>query len=384
MNAKSSKISQVHKTKTVKAKQARKQALPRSIVPYKRIEPSPLQRYALALSSPFATGAVGAQVPDMYSFPTATYHAEGTIIVQSNAQGIASLALYPHPFLGSLDMTGGSISGSGSTQYAGTTTAWAPVTVANLLASLSNYRVVGAGWEVRNLMPPTTATGRVLVAPVPVCGLLPGPIDLAANALNNNGITLVSLGFGPANGTNGFTGNLIELPFAQEVTMQDLIAQELGFQARPLGPSAFDFRSSNSNVDIGSTLSQVSGDVTNAAGVVQYTSRDNVNSENNLGWNAFVMRFEGCPASVNIAEIKYIIHLEGTPSISTVSGSMVPGVVIESHVDPIGHTTTLTKVLNYPVIQLAAKAVGALGDATLGGGYSTLQNLVLSKLGMTF
>lgn len=40
-----------------------------------------LESYHAALVSPFHPLAIGAQVPDLYSYPTSTYHAEGTVVV---------------------------------------------------------------------------------------------------------------------------------------------------------------------------------------------------------------------------------------------------------------------------------------------------------------
>jgi len=56
-------------------------------------------------------------VPDLYSYPTSTYHAEGTIVVSSNASGVASLALFPHPYCTLIDMTTASVASTGMSQY---------------------------------------------------------------------------------------------------------------------------------------------------------------------------------------------------------------------------------------------------------------------------
>jgi len=347
---------------------------------------TPLTRYAAALCSPFADAAVGAQVPDMYAFPTATYHAEGTIIVQTNASGVASLMLVPHPTFSALDMTTASVSSSGMTQYTATPTAYAAITSNNLNAQLANFRTVGCGYEIRNLLPPTTATGRCIVTPVPVSGQLPGPNALSLSPLTNSYISTEVIGFGtPAAATTvGFASDLLALPLSQEVTMQDLISQELGFSARPIGPSAFDFRSTNA-IQFSTTIGVVGGNNETIAisALDPNNSRDNINHETALGWNAFALRFEGCPANTIIAEIKYVLHIEGTPNLQFGSGIMAPGIGAVSHVNPKGHIDVLTKVLDTPFFQLATKAVGALGDKFLMPGYSSLQNSILAKLGFS-
>lgn len=49
---------------------------------------------------------------------------------------------------------------------------------------LSNYRTVGVGYEIRNLINQTLCTGRVIGAKVPLINTIPGPTFLGNVAIN--------------------------------------------------------------------------------------------------------------------------------------------------------------------------------------------------------
>jgi len=280
----------------------------------------------------------------------------------------------------------GCVSSSSMTQYAATTSCYASVSQANLDAALSNFRTVGAGWEVRNLQPPTTATGRLICVPVPVSGPIVGPRTLENIACANSYVCEIATGVSSNlfSSTAGLPSSLLAFPMAQEITMQDIISQELGFQSRPVTASAFDFHACSNQFAISSTYALAGGaPILTATGAVN-AANDSIALQNNSGWTAYALRFEGCPVSSTIAEIKYMLHLEGSPAQAAGStGILAPGTGMVQHVNPSGHISVLSKVLNLPPIQLAIKAVGALGDSYVPG-ISGVASMVLSKLGLTF
>jgi len=81
-----------------------------------------------------------------------------------------------------------------------------------MTAVFSNYRVVGGGIQIRNLQPPTSATGRVIVAPVPLCGTVPGPSVLGINAMVNANAAFVIAGVQATSNTSGIPSDILELP----------------------------------------------------------------------------------------------------------------------------------------------------------------------------
>jgi hypothetical protein len=351
---------------------------------------SALQSYELALSMPFDKSAIGATVPDMYSYPTATYHAEGTTTLSSNASGVISVLLLPHPFLSMVDMTGTSVNTSGMQQYLNTTVAYAATTQANLAGELTNFRVVGCGYKIRNLLPPTTATGRIIVAPVPVSGLFPGPSLLATAAGNNNNIAAAAIGVNTGSLTNGFGSDILELPAAEEFTVQDVIANSIHLNCQPVTPAAFDFHNSLNFIGYNAADNLVGGNAYVITTGTIAAGNDAISSESAIGWDAYMLRAEGLPISVtNCLEIEYVIHYEGTPKLPSGAGTLAPGAAPKPHINLLGHMSVLSRVLNRPPIKLATDIVGrgisgykALMSGDLGGAVSAGSS-IFAKLGLT-
>jgi hypothetical protein len=349
-----------------------------------------LQSYELALSLPFDKDAIGATVPDMYSYPTATYHAQGTITLSSNATGVSSVLLLPHPFLSLLDMTGASVNTAGMQQYTNTTVAYAATTQANLAGELTNFRVVGCGYKVRNLLPPTTATGRVIVAPIPVSGLFPGPSLLSSAAGNNNNIAASAIGINTGSLTNGFGSDILELPAAEEFTVQDIIANSIHLNCQPVTPAAFDFHSALNFIGYNAADNLIGGNAYNIVAGTVVAGNDSLASENALGWDAYMFRAEGLPVSTsNCLEIEYIIHYEGTPKLPSGAGTLAPGSAPKPHINLLGHMSVLSRVLNRPPIKLASDIVGSgmkgyksLMSGDFGGALSAGSS-IMAKLGLT-
>lgn len=319
-----------------------------------------LERYFYALQYPFSRMALDARVPDLFSYPTATYRIEGVIQLNSNSSGNCSILFSPNPLLSAIDMTGTSISGTnlGMYQYATSSSFFAGAKESNLIASLANYRVVGAGLEVRNLLAPTAATGRVIVAHVPSTGLYPGPNTLDASALNNEDVATLLTGLDPGSTTTGYSTDILELPESCEFTLQDIIANAISTEFRPFAPSAFEFHNSSAVAALTSTQEEVAGDpVVTATGVVTI-NHDNFSNENFGGWDCIILNIFGAPASTSaVAEVKYVIHLEGTPALPSGKGTLAPSAKSDKIVDPIGMNAVLAKVHSGPRTSLVSKLV---------------------------
>jgi len=376
-----------NKSKKAQPKLNPQQNQPKKVVPYdkgKSLDEA-LNRYKLALTDPFHPDAIGAQVPDMYSYPTATYHAEGTVTIASNAGSIANLLLNWHPFASMVDMTGASVNSTGMSAYTNSTTTYAAVSQANLAAVLTNWRLVGAGFQIRNLQPPTTATGRLIAASIPTVGDMPGPANLSANIIPNRYVASLITGIDTGAVNTGFASDILELPEADEITLQDIINEVFEIHLKPLSPDAFNFHSAQNYVATNTTQDLVGGAAfTVGTGVIASGSADNANLTECAGWDCVLINANGLPASTNNCfEIKYIYHFEGTPSLPSTQGTLVPGSNITKHVNPIGHMAVLQQALNSPGFKLCSKAVGMASEAYFGKVPGALASLMMSKLGLT-
>jgi hypothetical protein len=340
-----------------------------------------LASYAAAISDPFSDLAIGAQVPDMYSYPTSTARAEGTIILNSNGAGVASVLIGAHPYLSMIDMAG-CYGSSGMNAWTTSTTAFGATSYGALSGLLQNYRVVGGGIEIRNLMAPTAAVGRCIAAKIPAIGPVP-----SANILDNiaclpQNLSGLYCNIAPATATAGYSGDLLEFPEAQEFTMQDLITNCLEINFKPTSPEAFRFHGSQTRDSVNATVNLGAGSIVTASTGVVIDTYDNSSNMEVEGFDCILLLFNGLPATTaSVVEIKYIYHLEGSPLQSTSAGALAPAAKAVSHVNPLGHAQVLSKVLNNPTIKLAAKAISLASQV-----YFTPERAaatMMAKLGLT-
>jgi len=338
--------------------------------------------YEKALREPFHDDAIGARVPDMYSYPTATYHSEGVITLKTDASGNCSVTLLPHPFLSAMDMTGNSVSSSttGLFQY-GTSDFFAAAPVANLKAALTNFRTVGSGYEIRNLMPQTSCTGNLIAAKVPISGQLPGPTALAA-ITDVRSVAQVVLGMDPAGsgGVSPWSSDILELPEADELTMQNLMSNALCVQSRPINADAFVFRATNNDAVIQAAKNLASGLTVDNSGAPVYI--DALVSEVFNGWDAVLLTFLGCPASTTIAEVRYIHHFEGTPALPSGKGTVVPSMEVAKHVNINSFWSVLDRTLSSPSINLVAKYLGHVADEYYQKNKESIFKAMSNKIGL--
>jgi len=343
-----------------------------------------LESYALALADPFNEHAIGARVPDMYSYPTATYHAEGTIVIPSTSGGNASFLLGANPFTSMVDITS-TVGVSGMAPYtANNPHVFAAASQTNLSGVLTNWRVVGCGFQIRNLIPPTTATGRIICAKTPALGPIAGPNLLSNSALNmGNGIIPLYTGINTGASTTGFATDILELPDAQEFTIQDVISTAVQVNLKPLSPAAFDFYDTSNDQSVSSSWNLIAGDYLTSGTDAVSGFVDSVNGEIVRGWDCLLINANGLPASTNCFEIKYIYHFEGTPVLQSSAGAITPGIEPKVHVNPTGHALVLSKICAMPSMRVIGSAVSAMTDAYFGNGTANLARTVLSKLGIT-
>jgi len=337
-------------------------------------------QYEAALIDPFHATAVGARVPDLYAYPTATYHAEGTIILKSDNNGVASILVNPHPYVSTIDVNGSSIQSTGQQIYGFNPAFAAATTQANMQAVLSSYRMVGAGYELRNLLPPTTCVGRAYIAHVPVSGLAPGPNTCGTIALSANLCSQQITGI-VATPSVGYSSDILMLPNATEYTLQDIITNTICGHFKPLSAAAFDFHNTVGSSGLSGTVFAASGAAySSATGLLVQV--DNIQSESSIGWDCALFRFEGLPVNTTFAELKYCYHYEGTPFCPTGAGALVPGTDSRVSTDIALFNKSITKSALASSFVLASKIIGAGIQGYASGGPLSAVASMAAKLGL--
>jgi uncharacterized protein (DUF697 family) len=344
---------------------------------------SRLRCYELALGDPFNLSAIGAQVPDMYSAPTCTYHSQGTMTIGSNATGVASILLSPIPYATLVDMTNTSTVSSG--MVVTVPNIYGATSAANLANVFSSYRVVGCGFRLRNLLPPTVATGRVIVAPAIICGMVPGTTLLNASAPSSSAFTQLIMGNSPGGPGAPFSSDILESPGAEEYTIQDIITNTIEFNCKVLTPQCFNFTNATSTGTYNSTTSV-------GTEVLVDNSGETVAAVDNggfdcVGWQAFAITMIGLPVStVACVELEYIIHYEGVPVYTSGPGTIVPATPASPHINIGGHQSALSAVLSRPAIRIISEvgksAFNGMKSGGMAGAGANLLSLMMAKMGL--
>lgn len=382
-------MSQKQKTKTQKkvAVQPKQNQQVTRIPRQPREKDEDLKAYLCALVNPFDDCAIGAQVPDRYAYPTNAVRAKGTFVCSSDANGVASMIMFADPFLSLLDMGGSAVSSAncGMAQYTNSVTSYAAATVASMQGLLNNFRLVGGGIKIRNNLPPTTATGRCIVAKIPAPGQMPGVNSLTNSVLLNSYIAGAVANIGSTTANTHLPSDILEFPDSAEYTLQDLITNELSVNFKPISALSEDFAlTSTAFSTYNATLSAVSGDtVTTATGVP--TTNDILN-QHCRGWDCILLRFEGLPASTaNCVEVEYIYHFEGSPKVALSSGSGFAVSVSNAkrHVNIVKYLSVIEQVASNPAIHILAKNVAEGAMSYAKAGPAGLMAMIAAKIGLT-
>ena len=168
--------------------------------------------YAAALNAPFSEAALGAQIPDIFSYPTDTRHFRQTFVITTDVSGNWEGVLLPSPVFSIAAPWQVSVVGAASTASTliatitggnqvtvGSTTSGFAGTVpksvvtgassdtgavtcmqvngttscANLSNVFQQYRVVGWGYKMRAITSVNDTAGRVQIASIPAPRFLP-------------------------------------------------------------------------------------------------------------------------------------------------------------------------------------------------------------------
>lgn len=308
------------------------------------------------MRTPFSNRAIGVQVPDVYSFPTATMHTRGTSTLGADAGGVAYALLTANPVL-SMITPSFNVTTTSMTQYAGCTNAYAATSQATIAASFSNIRTVAYGFKINNLIAPINTTGRVIITPVVITGVAPGP-NILTSGSNISAGNLMGMLTGSA-----FTGGIVStgilsMPGAMEFSLQQLMNQEIQLSGRPITNSSTDFHNTQLTSALSATQDLTQNSLEATAGAPTGTEDTDAWCDWR-GYEAFFIRFEGLPASATVcAEIEYIYHFEGTPATQT-TGTLMSGNSPAPHVDMTSYWNIMDRISQANPIRLVNTAATA-------------------------
>jgi hypothetical protein len=288
-------------------------------------------KFTEALCDPFSPHAIGCHVPDPFPFPTTTYHVHQTTTLKSPASltGSGGVMFLPNVVYSMVDCN-----------YAGTLTAnqsvigttpmaqlsatnpfnYGAVTQSDVFSKFGTFRVVSWGIKISNLQPELSATGRIIVAHLPVGDAVP-----SYNTLTNVIAATQASWLTPITGIRPdimSSSSLIEMPDAVEFAVQDLLHGDVEINGRYTNTAFWNFKSASAVDNITATFVEGDEAYTNAStGFVQSNGLKDLTRCN--GGAAIVVYFEGMPVTsgnVNL-QIETIYHIEGSPTLGGTTNS---------------------------------------------------------------
>lgn len=302
------------------------------------------ESFKASLIDPFSIDARGARVPDLYSFPTATYRLQTSMLVGTGLSSFG-LTLLPSPYLTVIDnsLTSGlaaCVTGPGGMRpFSGALGYYAFTTPAQMTSIAQNFRVVGGGIKIRNLIPELTATGRVYVAVLPVAdGGLPNYQACENAVFTTTSYQSVARNMGIPFASQLLSPSLQMYPMSHDYTVGQMVgAHEVDVNFSIFHPNFFKFKPANiasSNFD---GVLREADDVfwTSATGVVNTATSGNKEGMQSDGGGAIVIFCDGFPVTTSAPiEIDVCLHLETTPAVTANSITGNQGIVPESDNPP--------------------------------------------------
>lgn len=299
-----------------------------------RKTPSQNDMFYASLTCPFDPAVLGVQVPDPFPFPTQVFHVHQTTVI-GNTLGTGCIAFLPNPVLSMIDI--GAVNTLGVTK--GVQTTPFPVYSTSLPVSntcnhiygavnstaisdvFADYRTVSWGIKISNLMPELAATGRMIIACIPLGDTIPSYPELA-NAVSPQTLTSI---FGISPQFLG-TSNILELPTGFQLTAQDLLHGDIEIGGMYSSADYWDFKTTQKvgvladgfpiHVETGDSVAVRTDLSTGATSPALVGFKDMTRCR---GGSAILIYFEGMPGSqvVNQFQVETIYHLEGTPNFSS-------------------------------------------------------------------
>jgi hypothetical protein len=284
-------------------------------------------RYRACLRDPFSVAANGAQVPDLFPFPLATYKAKFTNFVKTGTDGGVDFMLTPHPLLMAWIFAGAADFDTPLRNYSTTPKAKA-IPKDALINKFSCYRVVGYGAKIKLTQQPLNVQGKLLVACVPATGDRALNWRLFESFLVDDTVGSQTLGgVQLSNGGVDIPDTILELPDSMEIALAHLINNDLELVYRPLNQSAFFFQPTMAHGTTGAVGGSGVGDVVTWDTALGDITQDAVTSGAHLpidlqGMPIWYVKVMGATSVTTVLEIEMVLHLEGTPSISATSDAV--------------------------------------------------------------
>lgn len=239
------------------------------------------------------------------------------VTMSTNSSGQINGLFTGHPAYTYVDCGGGGLSG-GVGYYTTSDDIYYTANNNQLSQLFSSFRLVGWGLKIRTLLTPLTATGQLVVVPIPLGGHIP-----------SYGL-MQAIGINPALAVDNvcnvkFTSGLISsanlsLSGAKSCTAQALLSSELVFAGRPVGPAQWDFRNCETSINW-------NGSVYSGADLELDTSADpytvypgDLSFQSVNGMQGFLVIGSGFPASNQCLEVEIIAHLEVIPFAQNING----------------------------------------------------------------
>jgi len=287
--------------------------------------------YKMALMDPFNSRALGARLPDEFALPTATYHMHSRFALNAVGTGTSCSFLFSgQPF--QTFMCGGGSSAEFSTaalpKYTANPSLFYAATETAIRSQFTSYRVVSSGLRIRGLQPLMTATGRVVVARVPLNTQLPGPTLLENTSFTTSSLLLQNLiGIGLDADSGEIPLNILQLPEATEYTLGQLATNELCINNRICSSDAYRM---HSTLDATTVSSSVAFGVTSngSSAATTYAQTESLDTIMSAGQTAILVRCEGVSAGIDAAarlpilDVEFMIHVEGVPTITNGSNAV--------------------------------------------------------------
>lgn len=330
-----------------------------------------------ALMEPFSSMAEGAVILDEFATATVPRKAHITNNVTPSPQGNFSVAIFPSPCFTAFNFT--NVGGADSKlQWGGAVTAYNTNVSAKGIVSpnemadiFTQFRVVGGGIRIRNLMTPLTATGRLEIVQMPVTAPGMSVNGLFTSTYSSPDISTRLLGNFPLGSNHVFT-SFLALPGADEYTMSEIDKGDILCSFKVASPHYYEFRSTSNDLLVGSTNSigviQEGDDFNNTTGAVSQNQYSN-GTVDSRGMNAILLRGSGFPAGSPVLEIEVILHIEGVPRPSGTS-AFAPQSLTHRRADPLAQQKIVSALsltrdsMLVSQVRAHAKNVGrGIGDA---------------------
>ena len=258
-----------------------------------------MESYVAALVAPFSRDAIGAQVPDMYSFPTETQMVRCEFKIGTDENGSCDFIIQPSlfqtilcgcPYVNSslarsspnvsAAAIGGvfvsdfnplavvtpiappvPVSGSITPATTGTWNSCGVLTPGVLNTQMQRYRIVGMGCRIRCLTAPLNQQGRVILATLPSARLsfpagIAGNTATASNASYAQVCQWLDLPFPDASGYQ--STEILNIPESMECMLSDLsLRGGIEWVAKPTATGSIAFRDTFNDVVLSSSLNLV-------------------------------------------------------------------------------------------------------------------------------